>query len=505
MLRIGSLEMNVKLLLILECLALWNIILVVNYTEIDWKAYIDEVDMFLVEELDYKCIYGRTGPLVYPAGFVWLFIALRFFTRGGIDINMAQYIFLVVYLASLGMALGWYRAANVPLLSTLCLFCSKRIRSLYVLRLFNDCWATFFAFLAVVLLASSITRRGPSQDRFGKVFLYNDRRWYMGCLLMSVGISIKMNICLFLPGLLCILWYSVPFANLAVCGLIGAMWQIFSGFPFISSYQESYLHKAFELSRVFNQRWSVNYQFLSTEVFESPLFHFLLFVLMIIAFGMLWVKRWAPRCRKVAEEANAAFATKGHSATEYAVRHTSSSHAKGQKGTQIHHLGNVKGKAAFTSLSTTSFGSGSSPSSEMLPLSATNESTPCTPLPNSFPSICLPHVLTLLESNLVGFAFSRSMHYQFYTWIFFSTLFALHYTKLPTAISIALFAAIEYGFETFPPTPLSSAVTTGGFFCTVFSILFLGDEKTKKYKTGERWSGEVQKIKEQKAIPPTFC
>ena len=53
-------------------------------TEIDWEAYMDEVGGFLEGERDYMLLAGSTGPLVYPAGFVYLFSALKFVTGGSV-------------------------------------------------------------------------------------------------------------------------------------------------------------------------------------------------------------------------------------------------------------------------------------------------------------------------------------------------------------------------------------------------------------------------------------
>lgn len=42
-------------------------------TEIDWVAYMQEVGGFLDGERNYTALRGDTGPLVYPAGFVYLY------------------------------------------------------------------------------------------------------------------------------------------------------------------------------------------------------------------------------------------------------------------------------------------------------------------------------------------------------------------------------------------------------------------------------------------------
>lgn len=44
------------------------IVQLISYTEIDWRAYMDEVGGFLEGERDYLNLKGDTGPLVYPAG-----------------------------------------------------------------------------------------------------------------------------------------------------------------------------------------------------------------------------------------------------------------------------------------------------------------------------------------------------------------------------------------------------------------------------------------------------
>jgi alpha-1,3-mannosyltransferase len=57
-----------------------------------------EVEGFLSGDYDYMNLKGDTGPLVYPAGFVYLFSALYFITDKGTNILLAQYLFLGFYL-----------------------------------------------------------------------------------------------------------------------------------------------------------------------------------------------------------------------------------------------------------------------------------------------------------------------------------------------------------------------------------------------------------------------
>ena len=108
-------------LLLGEALLCTLIIHRVRYTEIDWKAYMQEVQGVLDGERDYTELRGGTGPLVYPAGFVYIFAAFHRLTgadplccrlpptettesarcvSGGGDVRMAQYCFLALYLAT---------------------------------------------------------------------------------------------------------------------------------------------------------------------------------------------------------------------------------------------------------------------------------------------------------------------------------------------------------------------------------------------------------------------
>lgn len=57
-------------------------------TEIDWVAYMQEVEGVANGTLDYLELRGDTGPLVYPGGFVGVFSALYWLTDRGADIGL---------------------------------------------------------------------------------------------------------------------------------------------------------------------------------------------------------------------------------------------------------------------------------------------------------------------------------------------------------------------------------------------------------------------------------
>jgi hypothetical protein len=82
-------------------------------TEIDWEAYMQQIEQYVSGERDYTKISGGTGPLVYPAAHVYIYNALYRITDQGRDILLAQMIFGIVYLVTLGIVMMCYRQAKV--------------------------------------------------------------------------------------------------------------------------------------------------------------------------------------------------------------------------------------------------------------------------------------------------------------------------------------------------------------------------------------------------------
>lgn len=83
--------------------------------------------------------------LRYPAGHVHLFHLLYEITDEGKNIALAQQVFGGLYIVSLVIMCSVYRQAGAPNWSLFLLPLSKRLHSIYTLRLFNDCWATVAA------------------------------------------------------------------------------------------------------------------------------------------------------------------------------------------------------------------------------------------------------------------------------------------------------------------------------------------------------------------------
>ncbi|KAI9910153.1 hypothetical protein PsorP6_009999 [Peronosclerospora sorghi] len=59
-------------------------------TKIDWSTYMQQVELFKGGERDNMNIRGDTGPLVYPASFLYVFSLLHSVTDDGQNIRVAS-------------------------------------------------------------------------------------------------------------------------------------------------------------------------------------------------------------------------------------------------------------------------------------------------------------------------------------------------------------------------------------------------------------------------------
>ncbi|XP_074045718.1 dol-P-Man:Man(5)GlcNAc(2)-PP-Dol alpha-1,3-mannosyltransferase isoform X1 [Macrotis lagotis] len=246
----------------------------VAYTEIDWKAYMAEVEGVINGTYDYTRLRGDTGPLVYPAGFVYIFMGLYYATSRGTDIRLAQHIFLGLYLATLLLVFRIYsRTRRVPPFVFFFMCCaSYRVHSIFVLRLFNDPVAMALLFLSVNLLLS--------------------QRWGWGCGCFSLAVSVKMNVLLFAPGLLFLLLSQFglrgALPKLGICALL----QVVLGLPFLLENPAGYLSRSFDLGRQFLFRWTVNWRFLPEELFLNRAFHLALLAAHLTLLTLFAFCRW---------------------------------------------------------------------------------------------------------------------------------------------------------------------------------------------------------------------
>ncbi|KAF8911176.1 dolichyl-P-Man:Man(5)GlcNAc(2)-PP-dolichyl mannosyltransferase [Gymnopilus junonius] len=348
------------------------IIRFVPYTEIDWETYMIQTKAFLHGQHNYSLITGPTGPLVYPAGHVRIHQFLYDVTDTGKSVRLAQYIYGVLYLTSLVLCCGIYRsAANVPNWIIALLPLSKRLHSIYVLRLFNDCWSVVAVQAAILAFQND---------------LYDT-----GIMLFSAALSVKMSVLLYLPGLLVILFKRKGLIPMLGYMFILVVIQVLFAIPFLHEDALAYAQSAFDFGRVFLYKWTVNWRFFDEEIFLSPRLATTLLighVTTLIAFGLF---KWC------------------------------------------------------------------SPDGGLYPVLARGLKRPLRPAGLS--PITADYIATVLfSSNLIGILFARSLHYQFYSWYAQQIPFLAWRTRYPLPAKLALLLGIEYAWNIFPSTSLSSGV-----------------------------------------------
>ncbi|EDW36056.1 GL17591 [Drosophila persimilis] len=408
----------------------------VPYTEIDWVAYMQECEGFLNGTTNYALLRGDTGPLVYPAAFVYIYSALYYITSHGANVRVAQYIFAGIYLLQMCLVLRLYAKSRKvpPYVLVLSAFTSYRIHSIYVLRLFNDP-------VAILLLYAALN-------------LFVDRRWTWGSILFSLAVGVKMNILLFAPALL--LFYLAnlgplkTFLQLAICGSV----QLLLGAPFLLSHPVEYLRGSFDLGRIFEHKWTVNYRFLSREFFEHRTFHLSLLGLHLVLLLVFAKPTWTffqsyVRLRSVQDQLQPQIAKKN---SEVQAQRKSKKEAKKEKDTEKLSAEQQSFLNAFEK--TLQKSSGGKAAAPPAPAPARAEAERygihferCTQL------ALLPFFLC----NFIGVACSRSLHYQFYVWYFHSLPYLVWSTSYTLGVRYLILGIIEYCWNSYPSTYLSSS------------------------------------------------
>jgi alpha-1,3-mannosyltransferase len=406
----------VLILIVVEVILTTLIVIRVPYTEIDWVAYMQEVTTYQNGERDYANIRGDTGPLVYPAGFLYLYGWLKSVATKsdlnkddplGLDgstspeaVRRIQWVFVVCYVFNCMVVLALYQKvlqrlrqqgmqSSTSIAMVWCwrigmgLTClSKRIHSIFVLRLFNDAPSMILLHVSMYLFACCDA-------------------WTLGCVVFSLAVSIKMNVLLFAPGLLLLLLQKNQsllgtIRHLSVCASV----QLALGWPFLTTYPISYVKKAFEFDRVFFFMWTVNWKFLPEEMFVSKPWALVLLLCHLGTLALLAKKWWAA--------------------------------SLSQKGEWMCWMKSKSNKQSVRL------------SPEYV-------------------------IYTMFVSNYIGIVFARTLHYQFYCWYFYSLpmmhlMATITSTMSATSIFLSTIASIvaifggEYAFNVFPATEQSSMI-----------------------------------------------
>lgn len=195
--------------------------------------------------------------------------------------------------------------------------------------------------------------------------------------------------------------------------------QIAIGNPFFQNNWTGYLTRAFELSRQFFFKWTVNWRFVGEEVFLSREFALTLLGLHVLVLAAFMVKKWL------------------------------------RPALSRRSLADLIGPTLTLS---SPFG----PRDEALVASAVTPQYVMT---------------TMLSANVIGLLFARSLHYQFYAYIAWATPYLLWRSGAHPVIQYALWALQEWAWNVYPSTPTSSAVVIGVLSVTVAMAWVAGSKE----------------------------
>ena len=512
--------------------------------------------------LNYTQLTGDTGPIVYPAVHLYLHSALLLatdwdceqWTTEYVPKNQSGYVartvrphrtitamqqgYVVLFLCLI-CAAWWSQGLSTvgrryegAALAALLFLISRRSRSVAVLGLFNEAWAMALAYLAV--------------------FLLSRRRWTAGCVAFALATNTKMNVLLFAPGLLAALVHEggVAFAarHIALCAAVSAL----VGVPFLAAAPFEYVSSAFNLGRRFDQQWSVNWRWLSEDVFASPYFSAGLLAAHVGALIAAYAWIWAPMFRAEAARAQVASEEEGgrsgllwapdsrNRAASLQPRLTGTRRVLGDwepdaevSGPALRHRRRDQHAATVSSPEPDSAPLMAPPSGESdVECGIDSSSAACLSdqeSPNAEPDRGTPTAaasasggpseaiaFALLSSNILGVVFARSLHFQFHLW-YWHTLPAVLAWVLPLPVPapssagaglweravawwptvrvgfchVAFAAALELSWGVHPPTSASSAGVTGLHALLAAGLLLRGWQ-SRRHSAGRRGVGHAR-------------
>ena len=249
--------------------------------------------------------------------------------------------------------------------------------------------------------------------------------WTIGTLIFSLGVGVKMSLLLALPGIIMVLGQALETRRvLSLGGLmsqvqvsltlldyeVNILWltcsgQVLLAIPFVAKNSLGYLSRAFEFSRIFLFKWTVNWRFLGEEAFLSRGFSVFLLTIHGLFLGLFLVTRWTR-----------------------------------PSGLSI--LGLVK--RIF----------------KPLPPAAERQ----------IAAGVTPDFVTtsILSSMAIGLLCARTLHYQFYAYIEWTTPFLLWRSKMHPIGTYAVWAAQEWAWNIFPSTSVSSTIVV---LCLAIQVL----------------------------------
>lgn len=230
------------------------------------------------------------------------------------------------------------------------------------------------------------------------IYLLQRRAWTLGTAAYTWGLGTKMTLLLCLPAVAVVLFLGRGFRGALRMAMLMLEAQIAIAIPFLTVNARGYVARAFELTREFKYEWTVNMRMVPESIFLSKDLAVCLLVMNAAAvYGYIDHQWLAPSGRSL--------------------------------GTML-----------------PSFLRGRSPFTDREEAGISRRVTPRFVL------------ATILTANNIGLLFARSLHYQFYAYLAWSTPFLLWNAGLHPAVIYAVWAAQEWAWNVFPSTPASSVV-----------------------------------------------
>jgi alpha-1,3-mannosyltransferase len=242
------------------------------------------------------------------------------------------------------------------------------------------------------------------------IYCFQRRHWTLGSLAYSWGLGIKMSLLLVLPAVAVVLFLGRGFSGSLRLAWIMAQIQLLVAVPFLAKNPAGYLGRAFELSRQFKFEWTVNWRMVGEEVFLSKGFSLVLLGLHVAALSLFLTRRWLrPADRPLSAMVPALLRLQ-------------------------------------------------SPFTQLEELRISHYVTPA-------------YVMTtILTANVVGLLFARSLHYQFYAYLAWSTPYLLWRALGHPLPVYVLWLMQEWAWNVFPSTPGSSSVVVNVLAATVAAV-----------------------------------
>lgn len=275
------------------------------------------------------------------------------------------------------------------------------MHSIFILRCFNDCFAALFLWLAILCLQR--------------------RQWALAGIIYSLGLGVKMSLLLVLPALGVVLFLGRGLTGSLRVAWLMAQVQLAIAVPFVAHDPWAYLGRAFEFSRQFLFKWTVNWRFVGEEAFLSREFSLALLALHVSLLLLFITTKW------------------------------------------LRPSGKTLPQLALPLL----YG--------RLPFDANSQEQRAVSL-----SVTPRYILTtVLSANLIGLLCARSLHYQFYAYLAWTTPFLLWRSGLHPLLQYVLWGLQEWAWNVFPSTPASSSVVVGTMAVTVVAAWLAPDDEHK--------------------------